>query len=171
MSKPLQIRRGRFEHPFLPTTMAEVHARGWKQLDIVMISGDAYVDHPAFGPPLIARFLEGRGFKVGIIAQPDWHSAEPFRALGKPRLFFGITAGNMDSMVNRYTADRRRRSDDAYTPAGAADRRPDRAVIVYAQRAREAYADVPLIIGGIEASLRRIAHFDYWSEKVRRSVL
>src|ERR1700761_2992132 len=157
--------------PFLPMSRAEMTALGWDQCDVVLVTGDAYVDHPSFGMAIIGRLLEAQGFRVGIIAQPDWHSAEPFRALGRPRLFFGVTAGNMDSMVNRYTADRRRRSDDAYTPGGAADRRPDRAVIVYAQRAREAYADVPLIIGGIEASLRRIAHFDYWSEKVRRSVL
>src|SRR6185437_2644596 len=144
--------------PFLPTNAAEMRALGWSECDVVIVTGDAYVDHPSFGMAIVGRVLEGQGLRVGIIAQPDWHSAEPFRALGRPRLFFGITAGNMDSMVNRYTADRRRRSDDAYTPAGAADRRPDRAVIVYAQRAREAYADVPLIIGGIEASLRRIAH-------------
>ena len=120
---------------------------------------------------LVGRVLEAQGFRVGIIAQPDWHSAEPFRALGRPNLFFGITAGNMDSMVNRYTADRRIRSDDAYTPGGEGGKRPDRSVIVYAQRAREAFRDVPIVIGGIEASLRRIAHFDYWSEKVRRSIL
>src|SRR6185312_12420220 len=132
---------------------------------------DAYVDHPSFGMAIIGRLLEAQGFRVGIIAQPDWQSVEPFRALGRPNLFFGITAGNMDSMVNRYTSDRRMRSDDAYTPGGAGGKRPDRSVIVYAQRAREAFGDVPIVVGGIEASLRRIAHFDYWSEKVRRSVL
>ncbi len=153
MSKPLQIRRGRHEHPFLPTTIAEVHARGWKQLDIIMISGDAYVDHPAFGPPLIARFLEGRGFKVGMIAQPDWQSADPFRVLGKPRLFFGVSAGNMDSMLNRLTAQKKNRQEDQYSPGGARGLRPDRATIVYANRAREAYPDVPIVLGGIEASL------------------
>ncbi|HLK71458.1 MAG TPA: YgiQ family radical SAM protein [Steroidobacteraceae bacterium] len=157
--------------PFLPTSAAEVRALGWDACDVIIVTGDAYVDHPSFGMAIIGRVLEAQGLRVGIIAQPDWRSAEPFRALGRPRLFFGITAGNMDSMVNRYTADRRRRSDDAYTPEAAPDRRPDRAVIVYAQRAREAYGDVPLVIGGIEASLRRIAHFDYWSEKVRRSIL
>jgi len=157
--------------PFLPTSAEEMRALGWSECDVIIVTGDAYVDHPSFGMAIIGRVLEAQGLRVGIIAQPDWHSAEPFRALGRPRLFFGVTAGNMDSMVNRYTADRRRRSDDAYTPAAAADQRPDRAVIVYAQRVREAYAEVPLIIGGIEASLRRIAHFDYWSEKVRRSVL
>jgi uncharacterized radical SAM protein YgiQ len=171
MSKPLQIRRGRHEHPFLPTTMAEVHARGWTQLDIIMVSGDAYVDHPAFGPPLIARFLEGRGFKVGFIAQPDWRSADAFRVLGKPRLFFGISAGNMDSMLNRLTAQKKNRQEDQYSPGGARDMRPDRATIVYANRVREAFADAPIVLGGIEASLRRIAHYDYWSDNVRRSIL
>src|SRR6478752_6432979 len=166
-----KLRRGRFEHPFLPTTAAEVSARGWKQLDIIIISGDAYVDHPAFGPPLIARFLEGRGFKVGIIAQPDWRSADDFRKLGQPRLFFGISAGNMDSMLNRLTAQKKNRGEDQYSPSGSRDQRPDRATIVYANRAREAYPEVPIVLGGIEASLRRIAHFDYWSETVRRSIL
>ncbi|HTT43820.1 MAG TPA: YgiQ family radical SAM protein [Steroidobacteraceae bacterium] len=157
--------------PFLPTSRAEMDALGWDSCDVIIVSGDAYVDHPSFGMALIGRVLEAQGFRVGIIAQPDWHSAADFAALGRPNLFFGITAGNMDSMVNRYTADRRVRSDDAYTPAGEGGKRPDRAVIVYAQRAREAFGDVPIVIGGIEASLRRIAHFDYWSEKVRRSVL
>jgi len=156
---------------FLPMSQAEMLQLGWEQCDVILISGDAYVDHPSFGMALIGRVLEAQGLRVGIIAQPDWHSAEAFRALGRPRLFFGITAGNMDSMVNRYTADRRVRSDDAYTPGGEGGKRPDRSVIVYAQRAREAYKDVPIVIGGIEASLRRIAHFDYWSETVRRSVL
>src|SRR4051812_46140446 len=146
-------------------------ALGWDECDVVLVSGDAYVDHPSFGAALVGRLLEAPGYRVGIIAQPDWKSAAPFAALGRPRLMFGITAGNMDSMVNRYTSDRRIRSDDAYSPDGAADLRPDRAVIVYAQRCREAFRDVPIVIGGIEASLRRIAHFDYWSEKVRRSIL
>ena len=150
---------------------AEMHALGWEQCDVIVVTGDAYVDHPSFGMAIIGRVLEAQGLKVGVIAQPDWHSAEAMRALGVPRLFFGITAGNMDSLVNRYTADRRVRSDDAYTPGGVGGKRPDRAVIVYAQRAREAFREVPIVIGGIEASLRRIAHFDYWSEKVRRSVL
>jgi uncharacterized radical SAM protein YgiQ len=156
---------------FLPTSRAEMAARGWTECDVVLVSGDAYVDHPSFGAALIGRLLESKGFRVGILAQPDWRSAEPFRALGKPRLFFGITAGNMDSMVNRYTSERRIRSDDAYSPDGAAGLRPDRAVTVYAQRCREAFKGAPIVIGGIEASLRRIAHFDYWSETVRRSVL
>ncbi|HTV53167.1 MAG TPA: YgiQ family radical SAM protein [Steroidobacteraceae bacterium] len=157
--------------PFLPMTRAEMDALGWDACDVILVTGDAYVDHPSFGMAIIGRVLEAQGFRVGIIAQPDWHGPEPFAALGRPTLFFGVTAGNMDSMVNRYTADRRLRSDDAYTPAGAGGKRPDRAVIVYAQRLREAFKDVPIVIGGIEASLRRIAHFDYWSEKVRRSIL
>jgi uncharacterized radical SAM protein YgiQ len=157
--------------PFLPMSRAEMDALGWDRCDVILVTGDAYVDLPSFGMAIIGRVLEGQGFRVGIIAQPDWQSAEPFAALGRPTLFFGITGGNMDSMVNRYTADRRRRSDDAYTPGGVGGRRPDRSVIVYAQRVREAFKDVPIVIGGIEASLRRIAHFDYWSEKVRRSVL
>src|SRR5206468_3910929 len=166
-----KLRRGRFEHPFLPTTRADMAARGWDQLDIIIISGDAYVDHPAFGPVLIARFLEGRGFKVGIIAQPDWRSADPFRALGKPRLFFGVSAGNLDSMLNRLTAQKKNRSEDQYSPGGRTGCRPYRATVVYAQRCREAYPDVPIVLGGIEASLRRIAHYDYWSDTVRRSML
>ena len=157
--------------PFLPMSRAEMETLGWDSCDIIVVTGDAYVDHPSFGMAIVGRLLEAQGFRVGIIAQPDWHGAEPFAALGRPNLFFGITAGNMDSMVNRYTSDRRVRSDDAYTPDGAGGKRPDRSVIVYAQRAREAFKDVPIVIGGIEASLRRIAHFDYWSEKVRRSIL
>ncbi|EPX59501.1 radical SAM domain protein [Cystobacter fuscus DSM 2262] len=161
----------RYAHPFLPVTRADMKARGWEQLDIIIVTGDAYVDHPAFGPVLIARFLEGRGFKVGIITQPDWHSAEPFKELGKPRLFFGVAAGNLDSMLNRLTAQKKNRSEDQYSPGGRTNARPDRATIVYAQRCREAYPDVPIVLGGIEASLRRIAHYDYWSDKVRRAIL
>jgi uncharacterized radical SAM protein YgiQ len=157
--------------PFLPVSRAEMDLLGWDSCDVIIVTGDAYVDHPSFGMAIVGRVLEAQGFRVGIIAQPDWHSAEPFAALGRPNLFFGITGGNMDSMVNRYTAERRIRSDDAYTPGGVGGKRPDRSVIVYAQRAREAFRDVPIVIGGIEASLRRIAHYDYWSEKVRRSVL
>lgn len=157
--------------PVLPMCREEMERLGWDSCDVILVTGDAYVDHPSFGMALIGRLLEAQGFRVGIIAQPDWSGAEAFRQLGRPNLFFGITAGNMDSMVNRYTADRRIRSDDAYTPNGVAGKRPDRSVIVYAQRAREAYKGVPVIIGGIEASLRRIAHYDYWSDKVRRSVL
>ncbi|TGD75182.1 YgiQ family radical SAM protein [Mangrovimicrobium sediminis] len=157
--------------PELPISRAEMDALGWDSCDIIIVTGDAYVDHPSFGMAVIGRVLEAQGFRVGIIAQPDWDSAEPFKALGRPNLFFGVAAGNMDSMINRYTADRKRRNDDAYTPGDAAGRRPDRAVIVYSQRVREAYRDVPLVIGSIEASLRRIAHYDYWSDKVRRSIL
>ena len=157
--------------PVLPMSRMEMDELGWDSCDIILVTGDAYVDHPSFGMAVIGRVLEAQGFRVGIIAQPDWTSAEDFQALGRPNLFFGVTAGNMDSMVNRYTADRKLRSDDAYTPGGEGGRRPDRSVIVYAQRCREAWPEVPLVIGGIEASLRRIAHYDYWSEKVRRSVL
>ncbi|MBP9035366.1 MAG: YgiQ family radical SAM protein [Pseudomonadales bacterium] len=157
--------------PFLPMSRAEMDALGWDSCDVIVVTGDAYIDHPSFGMALIGRLLEAQGFRVGIISQPDWRSAAGFRALGRPNLFFGITAGNMDSMVNRYTADRRIRSDDAYTPDAAPNRRPDRAVTVYAQRAREAFPDANIVIGSIEASLRRIAHYDYWSDKVRRSVL
>ena len=157
--------------PFLPMSRAEMDKLGWDSCDIILVTGDAYIDHPSFGMALIGRLLESQGFRVGIISQPDWQSVEPFRALGKPNLYFGVTAGNMDSMINRYTADRKIRSDDAYTPNGEPNKRPDRAVTVYAQRAREAYPGTPIIIGSIEASLRRIAHFDYWSDTVRRSVL
>jgi uncharacterized radical SAM protein YgiQ len=157
--------------PFLPMSRAEMETLGWDSCDVILVTGDAYVDHPSFGMAIVGRVLEAQGFRVGIIAQPDWQSARDFQRLGKPNLFFGVTGGNMDSMVNRYTSDRRVRSDDAYTPHGAGGARPDRCVIVYSQRCREAYKDVPIVVGGIEASLRRIAHFDYWSEKVRRSVL
>ncbi|HBQ39525.1 MAG TPA: YgiQ family radical SAM protein, partial [Halieaceae bacterium] len=157
--------------PELPMSRAEMDALGWDSCDIIIVTGDAYVDHPSFGMAVVGRTLEAQGFRVGIIAQPDWTSAEAFTALGRPNLFFGVSAGNMDSMINRYTADRKRRNDDAYTPGNVGGKRPDRAVIVYSQRVREAYRDVPLIIGSIEASLRRIAHYDYWSDKVRRSIL
>jgi uncharacterized radical SAM protein YgiQ len=157
--------------PVLPMSRREMDALGWDSCDIIIVSGDAYVDHPSFGMAIIGRLLEAQGFRVGIIAQPDWESADAFKVLGKPNLFFGITAGNMDSMVNRYTSDRKVRSDDAYTPGGEGGKRPDRAVLVYAQRAREAFKGVPIVIGGIEASLRRIAHYDYWSDTVRRSIL
>ncbi len=152
-------------------TRQEMDGLGWDSCDIVIVTGDAYVDHPSFGMAVIGRVLEAQGFRVGIIAQPDWQSAEPFKALGKPNLFFGVAAGNMDSMINRYTADRKIRSDDAYTPGGAAGKRPDRATLVYTQRCKEAWTTVPVVIGGIEASLRRIAHYDYWQDKVRRSIL
>ncbi len=157
--------------PFLPMSRAEMDVLGWDSCDVILVTGDAYVDHPSFGMALVGRLLEAQGFRVGIIAQPDWRSAEDFKRLGRPNLFWGVTAGNMDSMVNRYTADRKIRSDDAYSPNAEGGKRPDRSVVVYANRCREAFADVPLVIGGIEASLRRIAHYDYWSDKVRRSIL
>lgn len=157
--------------PVLPMSRAEMDALGWDSCDIIIVTGDAYVDHPSFGMAIIGRLLEAQGFRVGIIAQPQWENADAFKTLGKPNLFFGITAGNMDSMVNRYTSDRKVRSDDAYTPGGEGGKRPDRSVLVYAQRAREAFKGVSVIIGGIEASLRRMAHYDYWSDNVRRSAL
>ncbi|WP_370868587.1 YgiQ family radical SAM protein [Undibacterium sp.] len=162
---------GKNTAPFLPMSRAEMDALGWDSCDVILVTGDAYIDHPSFGMALIGRLLEHHGFRVGIISQPDWQSADAFRALGKPNLYFGVTAGNMDSMVNRYTADRKIRSEDAYTPDGDRTKRPDRALVVYAQRAREAYPDANIVAGSIEASLRRIAHYDYWSDKVRRSVL
>ncbi|MFZ1569870.1 MAG: YgiQ family radical SAM protein [Thiolinea sp.] len=157
--------------PFLPMSRAEMDTLGWDSCDIIIVTGDAYVDHPSFGMAVIGRVLEAQGFRVGIIAQPAWQSKQAFMQLGKPNLFFGVAAGNMDSMINRYTADRKIRSDDAYTPDNVGGKRPDRASLVYSQRCKEAYADVPIILGGIEASLRRIAHFDYWQEQVRRSIL
>ena len=157
--------------PFLPMTRAEMDELGWTECDIIIVTGDAYVDHPSFGMAIVGRVLEAQGFRVGIIAQPDWRNTDAFQELGPPKLFYGITAGNMDSMVNRYTSDRKIRRDDAYTPEGEPGKRPDRSAIVYAQRAREAHPAVPIVLGGIEASLRRVAHYDYWSEKVRRSVL
>jgi len=157
--------------PFLPTTRAEMDELGWDSCDIILVTGDAYIDHPSFGMALIGRLLESHGFRVGMLDQPAWRSADAFRSLGRPNVMWAVTAGNMDSMVNRYTSDRKVRSDDAYSPDAAAGLRPDRSVIVYSQRCREAYGDVPLVIGGIEASLRRIAHYDYWSDKVRRSIL
>ena len=174
--KPLFSYRQHWAHrfgtaPFLPMSRAEMDELGWDACDVILVTGDAYVDHPSFGMAIIGRLLESQGFRVGIIAQPDWQSAEPFAALGRPTLYFGVTGGNMDSMVNRYTADRRLRHNDSYTPGGEGGKRPDRSVIVYAQRCREAFRDVPIVLGGIESSLRRIAHYDYWSDKVRRSVL
>ena len=157
--------------PFLPMSREEMTTLGWDSCDVVIVTGDAYVDHPSFGMAIIGRLLEAQGFRVGIIAQPDWRSKDAFEALGRPNLYFGVAAGNMDSMINRYTADRKVRNDDAYTPGGVAGKRPDRCSLVYAQRCREAYGDVPIILGGIEASLRRIAHYDYWENTVRRSIL
>ena len=157
--------------PFLPMSRAEMDQLGWDSCDVILVTGDAYVDHPSFGMAVVGRVLEAQGYRVGILSQPDWRNAECFRGLGKPNLYFGITAGNMDSMINRYTADRRLRHDDAYTPGDMGGKRPDRAVTVYSQKCREAYTDVPVVIGGIEASLRRLAHYDYWSDKIKRSVL
>ncbi len=157
--------------PFLPVSREEMDDLGWDSCDIIIVTGDAYVDHPSFGMAIIGRLLEAQGFRVGIIAQPDWRSKNDFMALGKPNLFFGVAAGNMDSMINRYTADRKIRNDDAYTPGGKGGQRPDRCSIVYSQRCKEAFNEVPVILGGIEASLRRIAHFDYWQDEVRHSIL
>jgi len=156
---------------FLPMSREEMEALNWDSCDIILVTGDAYVDHPSFGMAIIGRLLHAQGFRVGIISQPNWRNVDDFRTLGKPNLFFGVTAGNMDSMVNHYTADRKIRSDDAYTPHGVAGMRPNRATIVYAQRCREAYKEVPIVLGGMEASLRRIAHYDYWSDLVKPSIL
>jgi len=157
--------------PFFPMSRKEMQALGWDECDVILVTGDAYVDHPSFGMAVIGRVLEAQGFRVGIISQPDWTQADSFKVLGRPKLYFGVTAGNMDSMVNRYTSDRRIRSNDAYTAGGEGGKRPDRSSLVYAQRCREAYKKVPIVLGGIEASLRRVAHFDYWSENIRRSLL
>lgn len=157
--------------PQLPMTHAEMDELGWDNCDIILVTGDAYIDHPSFGMAVIGRLLEAQGFRVGILSQPDWNDRSSFSRLGKPNLFFGVTAGNMDSLVNHYTSDRKIRSDDAYTPDGVAGKRPDRAVLVYSHKIREVFEQVTIVIGGIEASLRRIAHYDYWSDKVRRSIL
>ena len=157
--------------PFLPITSDEARQRGWSELDVIFVSGDAYIDHPSFGVPLLARLLESRGFRVGIIPQPDWRVKESFMVLGRPRLFFAVSAGAMDSMVAHYTPAKKIRRDDAYTPGNRHGARPNRASIVYTARIKEAYKDVPVILGGIEASLRRFAHYDYWEDRVRRSVL
>ncbi|HZZ72788.1 MAG TPA: YgiQ family radical SAM protein, partial [Pirellulales bacterium] len=155
----------------LPMTRAEMAARGWDEVDVVFVTGDAYVDHPSFAMALLGRLLEAEGFRVAILSQPDWRSCDPWRIFGRPRLFFAISAGNMDSMINHYTANRKVRNDDAYSPGGRIGRRPDRATLAYCQRAREAFKGVPIVAGGVEASLRRIAHYDYWSEKVRRPII
>ncbi|HQQ67593.1 MAG TPA: YgiQ family radical SAM protein, partial [Candidatus Cloacimonadota bacterium] len=156
---------------YLPMTISELKARGWEHLDVILISGDAYIDHPSFGISIIGRYLEAAGFKVGIIAQPDWKKDEDFLALGTPRLFFGISSGNMDSMVNHYTAQRKLRHDDAYSPSGAPGKRPDRAVMIYTNIIKRLFKGTPVVLGGIEASLRRIAHYDYWQDKTRNSIL
>src|SRR6187431_2560588 len=155
----------------LPMSRAEMAARGWDEVDIVFVTGDAYVDHPSFAMALLGRLLEDAGFRVAILSQPDWHSAEAWKTFGRPRLFFAVSAGNMDSMINHYTANKKVRNDDAYSPGGKIGRRPDRATLAYCQRSREAYPGVPVIAGGVEASLRRLSHYDYWSDKVRRSII
>ncbi len=155
----------------LPMSRAEMNDRGWDQVDVVFVTGDAYIDHPSFAAAILGRVLEAAGFRVGIVSQPDWHSCEPWKTFGRPRLFYAISAGNMDSMINHYTANRKVRNDDAYSPGGRIGMRPDRATLAYCQRAREAFKGVPVIAGGVEASLRRLAHYDYWSDKVRRSIL
>src|ERR1044071_4775690 len=156
---------------FLPTTREEMEARGWKELDVLIVTGDAYVDHPAFGPILVARFLEGRGYRVGVIAQPDWRTPVDVSRMGRPRLYVGISAGNLDSMLNKLTAQKMVRSEDQYSPGGRPNQRPNRATIVYSNLCRQAFPGLPIVLGGIEASLRRIAHYDYWSDSVRRSIL
>src|SRR5882724_10133484 len=168
---PSRSRKGGPNAAFLPTTGADLLERGIAELDILIITGDAYVDHPAFGPVLIARFLEARGFKVGLIAQPDWRSPADIARMGRPKLFVGVTAGNLDSMLNKLTAQKKVRGEDQYSPGGRTGLRPNRASIVYGNLCRRAFPGVPIVIGGIEASLRRIAHYDYWSDQVRRSVL
>ena len=156
---------------FLPINQNDMKKRGWSEVDFVYVNGDAYVDHPSFGAAIITRVLEAEGFKVGFIAQPDWHSCKDFMRFGKPKYGFFVSSGNIDSMVAHYTAAKKHRSDDAYTPGGKTGSRPDRAVIVYCNRIREAYGDIPIIIGGLEASLRRFAHYDYWDDKIRRSII
>jgi len=152
-------------------TSEELAQRGWDGVDVVFVTGDAYVDHPSFAMAILGRWLAHHGWRVAVLAQPDWRSCEPWRTFGRPRVCFAVSAGNMDSMVNHYTANRKRRNDDAYSPGGRIGRRPDRATLAYCQRAREAYPGVPIIAGGVEASLRRLAHYDYWSDKVRRSIV
>jgi len=156
---------------FLPVSQADLADRGWKQLDFIIVSGDAYVDHASFGIAIIGRLLEAKGYRVGIIPQPNWRDLAAFKVLGKPRLAFLVAGGNLDSMVNHYTVAKRRRRFDAYSPGGKVGLRPDRATIVYANRLKEAYKNVPIILGGIEASLRRLAHYDYWEDGLRRSIL
>src|SRR6202051_5139865 len=169
LSLPLWTER--FAAPLAPTTGDEMRRRGWDAVDVVFVTGDAYVDHPSFAMAILARVLEQAGFRVAMLSQPDWRTCEPWGQVGRPRLFFAISAGNMDSMINHYTANRKVRNDDAYSPGGRIGLRPDRATMPYCQRAREAYPGVPVIAGGVEASLRRLAHYDYWSDTVKRSIL
>src|SRR5438093_7581551 len=161
----------RHASPPLPMSRAEMEARGWDAVDVVFVSGDAYVDHPSFAMAILGRVLEAAGFRVAMLSQPDWRSCEPWRTFGRPRLFFAVSAGNMDSLINHYTANKKVRNDDAYSPGGRIGLRPDRATLAYCQRAREAFSGVPIIAGGVEASLRRLAHYDYWSDTVKRSIL
>src|SRR5436853_2988858 len=169
LSLPLWTER--YAAPLAPTTATEMAARGWDTVDVLFVTGDAYVDHPSFAMAILARTLESAGFRVGMLSQPDWHSCEPWRIFGRPRLFFAISAGNTDSLINHYTANKKVRNDDAYSPGGRIGLRPDRATLPYCHRAREAFPGVPVIAGGVEASLRRLAHYDYWSDSVRRSIL
>src|SRR6516225_8774436 len=157
--------------PLAPTTRREMFERGWDAVDVVFVTGDAYVDHPSFAMAILHRVLEAAGFRVAMLSQPDWHSCAPWRQFGRPRLFFAVSAGNMDSLINHYTANKKVRNDDAYSPGGRIGLRPDRATLPYCHRAREAFPGVPVIAGGVEASLRRLAHYDYWSDTVRRSIL
>src|SRR6266496_3855650 len=157
--------------PPLPMTRAEMTAHGWQEADVVFVTGDAYIDHPSFAMAILHRVLQRAGYRVAILSQPDWHSCEPWRQFGRPRLFFAISAGNMDSMINHYTANKKIRNDDAYSPGGRIGLRPDRATLAYCHRAREAFPGTPIVAGGVEASLRRLAHYDYWSDTVRRSIL
>src|SRR5262245_37968629 len=166
-----QPARARAATPPLPLTREELLARGWDEVDVVFVTGDAYVDHPSFAMALLGRLLESEGYRVGIVSQPDWRTCQPWREFGRPRLFFAISAGNMDAMINHYNTNKKVRNDDAYSPGGQIGRRPDRATLAYCQRAREAFKGVPVIAGGVEASLRRLAHYDYWSDKVRRSIV
>src|SRR5215470_15857307 len=161
----------RVSSPLAPTTRAEMEARGWDAVDVVFVTGDAYVDHPSFAMAILHRVLEAAGFRVAMLSQPDWRTVEPWRQFGRPRLFFAVSAGNMDSLINHYTANKKVRNDDAYSPGGRIGLRPDRATLPYCQRCREAFPGVPVIAGGVEASLRRLAHYDYWSDTVRRSIL
>src|SRR5215204_3743589 len=157
--------------PPLPMSRAEMEDRGWDAVDVVFVTGDAYIDHPSFAMAILGRALEAAGFRVAMLSQPDWHSCEPWRQFGRPRLFYAVSAGNMDSLINHYTANKKVRNDDAYSPGGRIGLRPDRATLAYCQRAREAFPGVPIIAGGVEASLRRLAHYDYWSDTVKRSIV
>src|SRR5690348_6134944 len=171
LAAPPSPHRSRAQGQLAPTTRREMEARGWDSVDVVFVTGDAYVDHPSFAMAILHRCLEAAGFRVAMLSQPDWHSCEPWRQFGRPRLFFGISAGNMDSLINHYTANKKVRNDDAYSPGGRIGLRPDRATLPYCHRAREAFGGVPIVAGGVEASLRRLAHYDYWSDTVRRSIL